>query len=186
MMHYDFKTGDIFWKMPAYQNNGMTCTFKRFPALLVSEQSKNDILFRDFFLFRLGWPMNVGKHYNAKSRIINESWVLNLRSTTYGENIMMDSFLRGMGEELEKKWTERATKHIDVNDELRDLHKVYIDSEAHLRRQEEDALRIATSYWKRYTEASEQRQTVSNKLATLERKLTPQERDDEDEDGDDE
>lgn len=147
-----------------------TMIFRRFGNLLPPEELL-DILVKAL----LGFPKPMGYKQGNHCAILDDSWTVNLRSTTVDtENIMMDSFLRGFGgqsEELKKAWQEKQMIGVDVSDELKDLFKVYTDAEEHLLSKEKSALESVESVMKRYLDAKEERKKVSQKLNALKQKL---------------
>jgi len=163
-----------------------TMIFRRFDNLLPPEEQL-DILVKAL----LGFPQPMGYKQGNNNKILNDSWTVNLRSTEK-ENIMMDSFLRGFGEDLKKQWQEgKQVIGVDVSEELKDLFKVYTDAEEHLKQKEQQALETVTSCMKRYIAAQDERKTVTQKLNGLKQKLAqgapaPEQKDEEDDEEDDE
>jgi len=156
-------------------NNSPTLVFRRYPSLMPDIERGYydlDILVKAL----LGFPEIVGYKSANTCKILNDSWVVNLR-TTEKENTMMDAFLRGFGgkeEEMRKLWEEKKMgMAVDVSEELKDLLKVYTDAEEHLKRREAEALSSVTDYMKRYIKIQDERKEISNKLSTLMSKIAP-------------
>ncbi len=150
-----------------------TMVFRRFDNLMPPEEEL-DILVKAL----LGFPQPMGYKYGSNNVILNDAWTVNLR-TTEKENVLMDAFLNGFGQqfsELKKQWEETQKGHgmvgIDVEDELKDLLKVYTDAEEHLKRKEADALSTLSGYMKRFLDIQEERKKVTDKLQTLKAKMT--------------
>lgn len=76
-----------------------------------------------------------------------------------------------MEKELDKMWRLTGQDSVDVEEELRDLHKVYIDAEEHLKNREANALDQATFAMKKFIDVQEERKKVSKKLSKLKDKM---------------
>ncbi len=143
--------------------------FRRYPNLYFPD-CPSDILVKAL----LGFPDILAYRYAGGACILNDAWPINLRSTTeQKENIMMDAFLKGFayrGEEGDKK---EKIKAVEVTDELRDLMKVYVDAEEHLKTRELQSLTMLHGYMKRYIEVQEERASVTQKLNALKAKMNP-------------
>ena len=149
-----------------------TMVFRRFESLLPPEEQL-DILVKAL----LGFPHPMGYKQGNHRCILDDAWTVNLR-TTQEENVLMDAFLNGFGQqfsELKKQWDETQKGHgmigIDVSDELKDLMKVYTDAEEHLKKKELDSLSQMEGYMKRYLDIKDERKKVTDKLNSLKHKL---------------
>ena len=134
----------------------------------------------------IGWKTKGG------CAILDDSWVVNLRSTheniylkLYMENIMdMNDLVNQMRAQCgcgDKK------KIISVDVELTDLMKIYTDADKHFKMKMERAQSNLDSYMKEYLKCKDEYQTNLNKITSLKSKINaePESEDDEDE-GDDE
>ncbi len=150
--------------------------FRRFDNLLLPEEQL-DVLVKAL----LGFPQPMGYKYGNYAGILNDSWMVNLRSTEEdGEDIMVSAFLNGFGGGSGKQLNKAVEgKHmedkrmvgVDVSDELNDLLRVYSDAEEHLKKNEANALESMTHCMKRYLEVMEERKKLTQKIKTLELKL---------------
>jgi hypothetical protein len=143
-----------------------TLVFRRLENLM---PEKKDILLEAF----LGFQDIVGYRFANHIAIVDDAWVLNLRTTK--ENYMMEALLKRMKDMVNMPG-------IDVGEELKDLLQVYTDAEVHLKEKEASALEVLTSYMKRYVEACDERKKVSSKLYNLKLKLAKPRQEEEDED----
>lgn len=147
-----------------------TITFKRFPNLSVPGDEL-DILVKS--LLGILEPVNnIGYKFRMTKCITNDSWTVNLIKRKE-ENIMLDSFLKGFSgcEELKKQWGDKHVIGVNVSEELKDLLKVYIDAEDHLRKKEEDALNSLSYQMKKFLEVQEEHKKISDKLKALVNKM---------------
>lgn len=173
--------------------NPTTMVFRRFPDL-PTEPAPWEM--DSVLLAFLGIPEIIGWKINPCHAILNDSWTVNLMTTP--ENIMMDSFLRGMGKEMErlsKQW-DNTPPHmekqmgIDVSDELKDLFRVYTDAQKHLESKEKTAMNHLVNSMEAFLKVYKEKQSVDYKLNTLKYKIKDNcdpkcDCEDEDEDGDD-
>lgn len=91
------------------------------------------------------------------------------------EELMMESFLRDMGEDIKNEWKEGVQEKFvraeDITEELKDLLKVYTDSEDSLKKREDGDLATMQYHMKRYLKSYEDRVKVSEKLSKLKSKM---------------
>ena len=93
----------------------------------------------------------------------------------------LDDALKMRADMLKKLWEEADIKHIDVDDELKDLLKVYGDAEENLKAREAQNLETLSHSMKRYLESKEERLKISFKLSNLKEKLKKAKNEEEDE-----
>jgi len=169
---------DAYWGWNTPPNkHANTMVFRRYPNLL--PEKDRDILVKAL----LGNKENVGYRFSNNNAILNDSWVVNLRTT--GENILMETLLKQLREQLKEAVEQHEGKMVqgDVTEELHDLRKVYVDAEKSLKEKEAYALKNLQHYMKQYIEAAEETKKITFKLKILESKLHGEKQDDE---GDDE
>ena len=169
---------DMFGKKTP-KHNGATMVFRRFPALSVPEY-EFDILVKSLLEF----PHPMGYKKGNNNKILNDSWMVNLRSTEK-ENIMMDSFLRGFSgqsEDLKNAWNDKQSIEIDVGSELKELLSIYQDAEKHLIIKEQQALDNFNIYMKLYLDSQQERKKITAKLESLTKKISDTENNEEDQD----
>ncbi len=132
----------------------------------------------------VGWTINHedARRFRMCKMICDNSWMINLK--TEEEDVMMDAFLKGFGDDLKKQWEGKQTLAVDVSDELKDLLNVYTNAEDHLRRKKEDSLKNLTHFMKRYLHDEEEYKKVVDKLESLKSKINPTEEKSKEEDGD--
>lgn len=172
----------MFGKKSLPQNNSKTVTFRRFPSLLPADYFTGNTLTKAL----LGLLDRVGYRFNQGAAILNDSWQVNLREAKK-ENLMLDMFLRGFdgkAEELKKLWESKMM--VDVNEELKDLLKVYKDAAEHLVKQEGYKLEQLVGSMKDFIKVHEERKVMERKLSTLVQKLEPKKSCEECEDEEDE
>jgi hypothetical protein len=123
----------------------------------------------------LGFPPPMGYKQGNNNKILNDSWTVNLRSTREeSENVMMDAYLKGSTsqfKEIQKAWENMKMFGIDISEELKELLRVYTDAEQHLINKEKSALEAMTYNMKKYLEAQEQRQKLTDKITALNKKI---------------
>ncbi len=85
--------------------------------------------------------------------------------------LSMDAFINGFTDGLKQQLGVNDMVDIDITDELKDIHKVYTDGEAHLRQKETEFLSTLAIYMKKYLDVREERIKVSNKLGALNNKF---------------
>ncbi len=147
------------------KRTGSTCVFRRFPNLSIEQDGVHPNVMVNALL---GFPQQK-REFDG---ILNDSWVVNLKRKEK-ENVMMDAFLKGFADqsqELKKSWGKETNK-VNVTQELKDLLKVYEESEKHLQKKEDECLRLLNSYMRAYIRATEERNEISDKLHNLRVKL---------------
>ena len=144
-----------------------TMVFKRYPMLDSSGYFCPGILVRSL----LGLE-DKRRYVEVEGGVIcNDAWMINIK-TKEKENYMMDSFLRGFGEDLKKKWEgDKPMVNVDVDDEMKDLFKIYTDAENHLKEKKEAALRSLTYTMKNFIDIQDEHRKIEEKLHILKNKL---------------
>ena len=168
----------LFGKEP--ERNPSTVVFRRFPRLELSDHIgiPEDILVKAL----LGLLDDIGYKFAQGAAILDDSWQVNLRENKKVD-LMLDMFLRGFdgkSEELKKLWENKMM--VDVNEELKDLLKVYKDAAEHLQKHEGYRLTSLVSAMKDFIKVHEESKEMQRKLATLVQKLDPNKQNECDED----
>lgn len=150
-------------------NTGNTCIFKRYEPFCSQEVMSYERL-PTLTKALLRFEDNVGCKRHFNNAILNNAWMVNLK-TSERENVMMDSFLRGFGQDLKKQWEDKIMNTIDISEELADLMKVYTEAEEHLKKKEAGELETMNNYMRRYMQVQDERRKVTDKLNALKHKM---------------
>ncbi len=157
-----------YWKVTGVPPKGTTYVFRRYLDLPIEVEEDRVGYINVMINALLGFPQQK-REFDG---ILNDSWVVNLKRKEK-ENVMMDAFLKGFADqsqELKKSWGKETNK-VNVTQELKDLLKVYEESEKHLQKKEDECLRLLNSYMRAYIRATEERNEISDKLHNLRVKL---------------